>query len=351
MLLAMAGAGGVPAAHAWDFGAGIAATYDDNILTYSERDLFAFQYRLNPPRFALKTTDDLVLAQYVQAAWEPESSRVTSALARLTADRYSTNTIRNNLDVLLQARARLTPRWRLTVGATYLPSYYLRRYIDYDRVVPYPELPRYRDAKYRQTGGAASVEWRPVGTWRGQLGYEYQRRDFLGAFPERDQDRHALRLGVRPPRLGRFVARVRAGYGRTLARGPDGDVASGRPDVSTQSLGTGLTLEWTAPSRAPRITLQQALDYEDRHYTTRDATDTQRFGRSIHEVDLDWELALGFSRQWEVAGTYGIIVQRLTGSLTNVQVFTDAASYNRQRASLRIGWTSRHRQTRSRETD
>jgi hypothetical protein len=340
LMLAMVGAGRAQEARAWDFGTGIGVAYDDNILSYSERDLFAFRYRLNPPRFALETTDDLVFSQYVEATWEADSSRGTSALARVVADRYSRNTICNDLELLLLARTRVTRRWRLSLAATHLPSHYIRRYVDYDMIVPYPELPRYRDAKYRQTGVAASVERRLVGSWREQLGYEYERRDFLDAFPERDQDRHELRLSVRPPRLGRLAARIRGGYGRALARGRNWNPGDGRPDISTRSLSAGLTFEWAVPL-ARRITLHQAVDYEDRKYTTRDTLDTQRFGRSIHEWDLDWELVKGLSRQWEIAASYGLVLQRLTGPQTNLQIFTDAASYNRQRVSVRIGWTTR----------
>ena len=45
VVLAASGRFGVPQARALDFGAGIATTYDDNILNYSDRDLFAFRYR------------------------------------------------------------------------------------------------------------------------------------------------------------------------------------------------------------------------------------------------------------------------------------------------------------------
>ncbi len=341
-------AGGVRAAHAWDFGAGIAVTYDDNILLYSERDLFAFRYRLNPPRFNLETTDDLILAPYAEIAWESRSSRPSSVLARAVVNRYATNTIRDNFEYLLQYRAWLSRRWRLTLAGTFLPSYYARRYVDDDLPVPFPELPRYRDAKYRQTGAATSLEWRPARAWRGQLGLEYRRRDFLGdGFRERDENRYALRLSVRPPRAGRVTARLRGSYGRALARTEDGDEAGGPPDdpdVSTRSVAGGVSLEYLARSVGPIIVLRQALDFESRPYTTTDASDTQRFGRSIHETDLDWDLALGISRNWQISASYAITWQRLTGSLSNIQTFTDAASYNRQRVSIRLGWTSRQRQ-------
>lgn len=340
--------GDAPAASCLDFGAGIATTYDDNILAYSERDLFAFQYRLNPPRFSLETTDDVILSPYVEVAWEPDSTRSTSVVARFEANRYATNTIRNNVESSLQWRTWPGRRWRVTVSGNFLPSYYMRRYIDDDVAVPYPQLPRYRDGKYRQTGAAANVEWRPGGSWRGQLGYDYHRRDFLRAFPERDQNRHAVKLSVRPPRYRQFEARLRAEYGRAVARARDGDEAGGPPDdpdISTRTLAAGLTLEWTPRRRDPSITLRQVLDYEDRRYTTNDILDTQRFGRSIHETDLEWELAYEFSSHWQATGSYGIDLQRLTGPLTNLDTFTDAGSYNRHQVSVSLGWTSRRRRS------
>lgn len=345
LLLAVCGGPGVLQARALDFGAGIATTYDDNILNYSGRDLFAFQYRLNPPRYAIETTDDLVTASYVEATWARDSTRATTVLARIEAERFATNRIRNNGRALLQWRARPFRRWRLTVAGSYVPGYYTRRAIDYDASVPYPELSRYRDARYRQAEGSANAEWRSSSGWRSQLGYSYARRDYRDAFPERDQNRHLLRLTIRPPRARALEARLRGSCGRALARGPQGDVGSGRPDVSSESFGTELALAWSPRIRDLSVTLQQVVDYEDRRYTTRDATDASRFGRSLHELDLEWELAWAFSSHWEVAAGYNRIVQRLSGDLSNVETFTDAGSYERNRVTARLGWSSRRSRT------
>jgi hypothetical protein len=345
LLLAAGGGPVVPQARALDFGAGIATTYDDNILNYSGRDLFAFRYRLNPPRYAIETTDDFVTASYVEATWAQDSTRATTVLARVEAEGFATNGIRNNARALLQWRARPFHRWRLTVAGSYVPGYYTRRVIDYDAFVPYPELPRYRDARYRQAECSASAEWRPSGGWRSQLGYTYARRDYRDAFPERDQNRHLLRLTLRPPRARALEARLRGSCGRALARGPQGDVGSGRPDVSSESFGAGLVLAWTPRIRDLALTLEQAVDYEDRRYTTRDATDNSRFGRSLHELDLEWELAWAFTRHWEVRAGYDRVVQRLSGDLSNVETFTDAGSYERNRVSARLDWSSRRQRT------
>ena len=347
-IVAALASAGVPTACGLDFSAGIATSYDDNILGYSERDLFAFQYRLNPPRFALKTTDDVVLAPYVEIAWEPDSIRSNSLLARLTANRYATNTIRDNYESFLQWRMWPRRRLRLTISGSYLPSYYMRRYADDEVVVPYPQLPRYRDARYRQTGGSASIEWRPRGSWRGQLGYEYDRRDFLRAFAERDENRHAMKLTIRAPRIRQFEGRVRVTYGRALARAQDGDEADGPaddPDISTRSLAAGFTLEWVSRRRDPSIALRQTVDYEARRYTTNDISDTRRFGRSIHETGVEWELLYGFSRHWQAGASYGIDLQRLTGPVSDLAAFTDASSYNRHQVSVSLGWTSRRKRS------
>ena len=352
--MAWVSGGGVPEARAWDLATGVAATYDDNILNYSERDLFAFRYRLNPARYGLETTDDLILSQYLELGLDSESSRSSSFLARFATNHYLSNRIRNNLDCQLQGRVWPSPRWRVTLAASYLPSYYARRYVDNSVSVPYPQLSRYRDARYGQAGASGGAEWRPIRAWRAQLGYDYRRRNFQRGFSERDEDRHTLRLSLRPPRRFGIGSRWRGSYGRTLARGRDELESGGTgsvPDVSTRSLGGGLVLEWTARSREPSITLQQAVDYERRRYTTADTSDTQRFGRSIRELDLDWDVAVGFAGHWQASAGYGLVTQRLSGSLSNVETFTDAGSYNRNRMSLRLSWASREHTTHSGETE
>ena len=331
---------GRPAAAAVDFGAGVATTYDDNYLDYSNRDLFQFQYRLNPTRYGVKTTDDLVIASYVDATWMPESTH-SSLAARLETNKYATNDVRDNLKASVQWRAHLSPRWRWTLSGAYLPRYYVRRYVDYDLRTPYPSLSRYRDAQYRQADAAVSAEWRPSGGWRDQLGYTFSRRDFLEAFPERDQSRHQVRLVVRPPHHGPVAARLHGSTGWELARGPQGLPGNGAPDVSTQSLGAGLLLDWTPTLRGHAASLRQAVNYETRRYTTPDAGDTGRFGRSVHQFDVGWQLALKFSKHWEAVAAYDLVRERLTGPLSNVANFTDAGTYHRNRVTAGISWASR----------
>lgn len=332
------------AARAWDLGAGLETTYDDNILDYSNRDLFTFQYRLNPPRYALQTTDDLLFAPYVEMYWEP-ARRSNGVRARFQVTRYANNPIRNNLHFLLQGHLLLHRGWRLTLTGVHVPTYYMRRYIEDELVVPYPGLPRYLDAKYRQDEVAAAVEWTPARSWRAQVEYSYGRRDFLQAFPERDEDRHYVTLSLRPPRIAHVMVHARGLYGRVLARGQDGDEIDGRPDdpdVSTRNFGGGLTLDWMARRQVPSLSFQQTLDYESRRYTTQNMLDTERFGRSKHETDLAWGLTLGWSRGWSVEASYAIGVEHLTGPLSPTQTFTDASNYNRHGVSLALRWTSRY---------
>src|SRR5262249_28412399 len=150
LVFAASGAVHMPEAWALDYAAGVTTTYDDNFLGYSDRDLFTFRYRLNPSRYGVSTTDDLVIASYVEAAWAPDPGRATSLLARLQAERYATNGIRSNMRAMLLGRARPWDHWRVAVAGELVPSYYVRRHIDYDVSVPYPGILRYRDARYRE---------------------------------------------------------------------------------------------------------------------------------------------------------------------------------------------------------
>ena len=111
--------------------------------------------------------------------------------------------------------------------------------------------------------------------------------------------------------------------------------------MSTQSLGAGLLLDWTPARRAHAVSLRQAMTYETRRYTTADAGDTGRFGRSVHQFDVGWQLGLKFSKHWEAVAAYDLVRERLTGPLSNVAIFTDAGSYHRNRVTAGISWASR----------
>lgn len=344
VVLGLVTAAGPPSAHAWRLGTGLTTAYDDNFLDYSERDLFAFQYRLNPPRFAVNTTDDLILSPYLDVEWQSHGSRPVSVIAHVVDHRYTTNTIRDHFEYRLEYTLRPVPHWRLALTGSFLPQYYLRQYSDDDVPNPYPLLPRYREGRYQQAGAGVGAEWRPARGWRTQFAYEYARRQFLGALAERDENRHTLRAGARTPKLGWLRPRLKAMAALALARGGDGDENGGPPDdpdVSTRTVGGGLDLEASLRARDPSLALLQTLDLEDRAYTTKDPTDQERFHRSVLGLELQWTLSLGLRSGWQLAASYGFERQHLTGSLTGIQEFTDAESYRRQRIALTVGWRAR----------
>src|SRR5262245_33132241 len=124
LLFAASGAVHVTQAWALDYAAGVTTTYDDNFLGYSDRDLFTFRYRLNPTRYGVSTTDDLVIASYLEATCVPDAGGATSILARLDGERYVTNGIRNYMRTTLLWRARPWDHWRVAMAGAVVPSYY-----------------------------------------------------------------------------------------------------------------------------------------------------------------------------------------------------------------------------------
>src|SRR5262249_38854648 len=113
------------------------------------------------------------------------------------------------------------------------------------------------------------------------------------------------------------------------------------PDPSTRTWGAGLGLEWMPRIQRPPLVLRQTVYYENRRYTTSDATDTQRFGRAIHETDLDWAVTVGLSRQLGITAGYSVVLENLTGDLSKIETFTDAGSYRRHLVSLSLDWSTR----------
>src|SRR5262249_14995710 len=140
---------------------------------------------------------------------------------------------------------------------------------------------------------------------------------------------------------GRVETRLHGFYGRALARGPQGDVGSGRPDVSDENFGAGLSLAWSPRLRGLSLTLGQIVGFENSRYTTGDRTDASRYGRSIHDLDMQWDVAWAFLRHWVLGAGYRRVVQQKTGPLSNLETFTDAGSYDRNRVSVALGWSSR----------
>ena len=327
----------------WEYSVGAVTTYDDNLLEYSGRDLFEFRHRLNPDRFDVQTADDVGVSPFAEVGLRGGPGQ--SLRFREVESRYLKDSIRNHRSFWLGGSAPVHRGARVLLSAGYLPHYYLRTLWNEDLTVPYPRLPRYRPAAFRELTASAGASLRLSPDAAARLDYTFRRRTFLKAFPERDASLHALDLSVRLRAPGALRAWIRAGFERTLARGRDADDlaadTSDDPDVSARALSAGTTLEWTIVRRSPWVSISQSFDFTRRRFTTERRSDFFHFGRLDHAPVWRTLLTVGLLGHLRARAGYELAEQRTTAVEGGAEASGEAGSYVAHRVTLGLDWSSR----------
>ncbi len=328
----------------WTLGCGVTTSYDDNILEYSERDVFAFRHALVPSRFDLKTIDDLILQPFGELAWKSASTGSTSIRLRALGSLFAMNGIRDHARISLRWRQRLVRGVRLSLEGAYLSPRYSRQLRDDEVPVPFPMLSQYRRADFREGELSLGCLWSPLPEWSNKIEVGMRRREYLRSFSERDLHTRVANLSMSPPGMRGFRAAFQLGYRNSAARAADGDEVSGKrddPDVSERGPSTGASLEWSLRSALPSLRITESYGLSQLRYTTLDTTDRRRFHRMRKFHSWRSSVLVGLSSSWRIRATYEAAGWDLLDDGPATLLAADLRSMRVHRFGVELGWTSR----------
>ena len=323
---------------------GAASFYDDNILQYSDGQLRDFELGLHPERYAVETTDDIVLNPSLSLGWELDAGRGRRHEIRLKSegDFHGKNGTADFHSFSLAATESWSRDRDLTAGYYLLPSFYLRQLFDDDFVPPYAGLSKYRRADFRLQ--IARLGWAQRLTRRTLVDFDYQfeDRDYNHDFDERDSQLHQGQVGVslvRLPRRG--VASLDLGYRVSHARAEDGNPNDTAPDPDVSyhglSVGVGGRVE-IARSGAWRWLADLRYVLETRQFDSDRPTDRYHFGRDdlLHSIELG--LRTAYRPHWSMR-----LFDRLEHNTATLggtaPLSADAGSYQANQVGVAIEWT------------
>lgn len=322
--------------------AGLASTFDDNILNYSReqiRDLDSGQY---PYRFGVSQVGDWVYHPALALLWQSqlEGGRRRMVSVGAEGDVFQTNGIANFGEIGMTWREVFARGRRLSLSYSYSPSAYMRRLYDAD-LASLPSTERYRDASVSlHTGG---ISWRqavPKASWL-DLGYRYDRTRYEPEFRERDSDTHQADIGIgweRRPRLSSF--RLYAGYVRRDARADDGLGAPGNePDLGYHGfeMGAGGSMELLR-GRTWSCVGDARYDLELRQFDSDRTADHSHYGRrdQLHRIELGLGARTG--AHWSARGFFRIGDNYARYGSTAVPG-SEVGGYHDNQAGIELQWS------------
>jgi hypothetical protein len=116
---------------------GLAMTYDDNILKYSEKYLNRFMNSEDEGRFHIETYDDLIINPSLEIIYRPKifKKAKTRINASISPKIYAVNSIKNWLYWGVGIQQYITKRASIKILYSYIPEFYVRHFRD-DQMIP-----------------------------------------------------------------------------------------------------------------------------------------------------------------------------------------------------------------------
>lgn len=324
--------------------AGLTTLHDDNILHYSDAQLQDFDSGLNPSRFAIESTGDVLFNPLLALRWELDRGHGRRHALRLKGEGDF-----HGRDGNADFRS-LSAGWResfrrgrqLSVGYYLLPHYYLRQLYDEDSPAVLA-ADRYRRAQFDLQIASAGWSQRAGRDRSLGLAYQFERRRYDAEFRERDSGTHQGTLAFgwrRLPRQGAID--LRGGYRVSHAEGSDGDdlpgVVPDDADLSYHGVmgGAGGHVDLAAGGQW-RLVGDLGYEIETRTYDSDRTADKYHFGRDdlLHAVELGMRAVV--RSYWSLRAFY-----RLENNAAHLgspaPLSSDVGSYRSNQAGLEIGW-------------
>jgi hypothetical protein len=323
---------------------GVTSLYDNNFLEFSSNQLRDFASGSHPLRYAVQSTDDLILEPELALTWELDQGAGRRHALRLrgTGDFHATN---GTADFRAWS-GRWTESFRrdrrFSAGYYRLPGYYLRQLRDED-------LPAaLGDARYQRAEldlQILSASWRQGVGRRARVGLAYQHEDraYVAAFRERDSGTHQGEIQVSWTHLPkRAELDLRVGYRSSQARGTDGDEVGGvrdDDDVSYHGFEGGANYGEEFGRRGRwRVGGDLGYELETRRYESTLASDPYHHGRSDVLNAFQAGVRARHSPHWGFRAFYRFVHN--TASLgTTAPPGSDRGTFNTNQVGVSIEWS------------
>lgn len=208
------------------------AVRNDNFLEYSDNQLATFDAGTHPLRFAVKSTDDLIFGPGASLTWtlDEGKGRKHSLRAHWDGDFHNDNPGADYRSYSARWSESFSKGRRFSLGYGRMVDFYVRQLRDEDLPVIDGDA-RWQRAAFDQDAVSASWKQDIQKGMSLELGYRFEKRDYVPAFKERTSTGHQGTVELGWDDLpNRGVVNLSAGYRQVAADADDGDATLGDDD-------------------------------------------------------------------------------------------------------------------------
>lgn len=352
VLLVFADAAAAERDQYWNIKVGLAATYDNNILRYSDKYLERFVNRQDEGRFHINSRDDLQLLSWIRLsrsfrAFGGLNSIVSADVRRRT---YTHNSIKSWSYLNLGWRQDLARKWSMYASYNIIPEFYVRHYRDEDWVRTLGATPEsFRPFAFAKDNFGFWLQHDVLQKTRLRLSYSYMRYFHNTHYTEYDSRNHQYGLQAFHSLHKNVDISIGYKYMTSKAKGVDDILESIQnsddADASYKEDEFALSVEVRLPrllGMKNAVTLEG--DYARRSFTTAHTPvdDPLHSGRSDHEYDLSVAYTAEVSDGWTLGVQYGWRMRdSRTVSATNARFVSDEKDYHQYTIGMEMTYAIR----------
>lgn len=177
---------------------GLSSIYDDNIVRYSDKYISRFDNREDEGRFHINTRDDLILVSSLRTSVGMRliGSLNTTATLDVRRRTYTHNPIKDWSSYSLSIRQDLSKQLAVTMGYSFIPSFYVRHYRDDDWVKEYGYTPEtFQPFGFKKDEASGSVQY-VLSSTRVTASFSYARYYYNEHFTEYDSKNSSLDVEI-----------------------------------------------------------------------------------------------------------------------------------------------------------
>lgn len=322
------------------------AVYNDNFLEYSDHQLTRFDAGTNPLRFAVKSTDDLIFGPGASLTWtlDEGKGRKHALRAHWDGDFHNDNPGADYRSYSARWSESFSKGRRFSLGYGRMVDFYVRQLRDDDS-------PLLGDARWTRAAfdqDAVSASWKQD-VQKGmslELGYRFEKRDYVPAFKERSSKGHQGMVELSWDDLpNRGVVSLSAGYRQSKAEADDGDAVPandpllGDDDVSYHGFLAGVNgrMQFSRSGKW-RFGGDAEVDLATRSYDSErsDVVDPFHLGRN--DMLIGFEAGLRASIRAFDARAFFRHETNTADLGTGASPTSDSGSYDKNMFGLELSW-------------
>lgn len=343
---------------------GLASTYDDNILKYSEKYLERFMANQDFGRFHIETSDDIILKPSLKLAYTFKvfKKQKTKINFDYSYSAYVVNDVKNWTGYSIGLLQNFAKRASFKISYNYIPEFYVRHFRDQDMVDYYSDLTGF--GYVPETFVPFSFSKDNYGFWiqktmlkntRVRLALDYAKYFHNQHYTEYDCDNLVYGIQITQP-LNK-VLKVEAGFEfeTSDAKGYDNTDKDGfyapdetmetsdDADATNQGETYFLGCSWQIPELAKhKHSFDAKIGYERRKYTTEDGPleDPEHAGRLDQNLNLAFTYDFTINKYFSATAFYKFFGRdSSTSSELNSTYVSNEKDYKQNQIGLAVSYS------------